>query len=352
MLCHKRFLLAVFLSWGLAAAAQSVNITNDPLYCGSVDSSGDMYRSPNSSNSYPVPAVTQSLSPSTHESMAPFGTSQNETWQIINAIGENRTGVELERAIFLDVSSHGPSPATIPPALSGCFFTFRLPSSDNGKSSPNGDCSSLIGQGCVNDIQKNVQALSQSLAVSTQMDIGQACNSIFQSLLTLPKSCPNGGSNPGPNDFGLDISSGKPFVHSNPNHKHKLTTNLTSTASPALNLTYSYSDKYSNCTGKPPQSVYQVYGEEFPHQPGNRTVYDQHASQTTPTLLALFSNGSLYHGTPYANTNLLCTSPTNITNVSPNNPKPTSAAEQGRSVNLNLLVATALVMNVVLCFWL
>lgn len=63
--------------------------------------------------------------------------------------------------------------------------------------------------------------------------------------------------------------------------------------------------------------------------------------------MAFFTNGTLFTGTPFVSTQLLCTSPKHISAYSH---IPTSAAGRSSKTDTNLLVGAALVMNALLFF--
>lgn len=175
------------------------NRTEDEIkaYCYNVV---DMYQSSNASNTYTIPAIVQPLTPSTNISTAPLTDNTVLVWQVKNVVGQHDSiynvwnRPQLYSSIYLNTLQDGPVPVPAPPALSTCSFLFNLPDSADGKDPDNGDCSSLLGEPCVKDIQSSVQELSQSIASSATISLEQACNSLGQSLFTLPKSCPQGTS--------------------------------------------------------------------------------------------------------------------------------------------------------------
>lgn len=192
-LCYA---LAASISFAIVTAALSVATESQIKdYCYNVV---DLYQSSNASNSYDIPAVIQPLTSSANTSTAPLTSNTTQIWQLKNVVGQSGgfynvgDGSQLQSSIYLDPLSDGPMALPIPPALSTCNFLFNLPASHGGKAPNNGDCSSLLSKACVNDIQSSVQELSKSIASSPSMSLEQACNSLGQSLFTLPKSCPKG----------------------------------------------------------------------------------------------------------------------------------------------------------------
>lgn len=160
-------LVAAFLSSELTYAATSPNDTSKnsstiPEECHDSNNEGEIYRHPNASNSYPIPAVVQSRDPTLNVSTAPFSVSTNQTWQLITALGQNTNSVnnesQLQSLLFLDTKSQEPVPAPVSSALSGSLLRFDF-SKDDEAAPVNGDCSSLIGQDCVNDIQDSVRTI-------------------------------------------------------------------------------------------------------------------------------------------------------------------------------------------------
>ena len=107
-----------------------------------------------------------------------------------------------------------------------------------------------------------------------------------------------------------------------------------------LNFTFNFND--GNCSGAPPQNANPIYDEYVTYQPENLSTYDQIAKEATPILLVLFSNGTLFTGPPFADAQLLCTSPKS---VAPGSRVPSNAADQGQMVNMNLLVGVAVALN-------
>ena len=204
------------MPFALVTAGSSTNSTGNATeseikaYCYDVV---DLYQSSNASNTYTIPAVVQPLTSSANTSTAPLISNTTQVWQVRTVVGQLADsffnvgeGPQLQTSIYLDPKSDAPMALPIPPALSTCKFIFGLPSSDDGKAPDDGDCSSLISKACVDDIQSNVRELSQSIASSATMSLYQACNSIGQSLFTLPKSCPQGTKS---DRFSLFESQGK-----------------------------------------------------------------------------------------------------------------------------------------------
>ena len=206
---HCLFVVSLFSVFIFAAS--STNGTATPGQCDYINNIGNIYRSPNASQSYQLPAVVQPLGSGSNISTAPISTSPTFKWQLTNTLGlEHEPHLQepqLERTFFLDTTSNGNNTNAVPSVLAGCSVVFRLPASDNGKASANGDCSNLITQSCVDDIKSSVKALSQSIAASHSMPFEQACSSISSSLFTLPKSCPNSKTGTADN-FSVSESQG------------------------------------------------------------------------------------------------------------------------------------------------
>jgi len=78
-------------------------------------------------------------------------------------------------------------------------------------------------------------------------------------------------------------------------------------------------------------------------------LYDRWATKTTPVLLALFSNATIYSGDPFDYMQFFCTSPKN---PAPGSRVPTSAGEHGPKVTLSVLVGVAFTVNAVFLFML
>lgn len=209
------YALAASISFAIVTTAQSMNDASNATeseikaYCHNVV---DLYQSSNASNTYTIPAVIQPLTSSANTSTAPLTSNTTQVWQVKNVVVQHDSVYnvgewpQLQSSIYLDPLSDGPMALPIPPALSACSFMFILPASDDGKAPDNGDCSSLLSKACVNDIQSSVQELSQSIASSPSMSLEQACNSLEQSLFTLPKSCAKGTTS---DKFGLFQSQGE-----------------------------------------------------------------------------------------------------------------------------------------------
>jgi hypothetical protein len=209
------YYLTASLSFAIVTTAQSMDNTSsatDSLtkaYCNNVV---NLYQSPNASNTYTIPAVVQPFASSANTSTAPLTSNTTQVWQVKNILGQSENfysgqkGPQLHSSIYLDTSSDGPMALPVPPLLSTCNFLFTMPTSADGKALDNGDCSSLLSKACVNDIQSTVHELSQSIASSATMSLQQACDSLSQSINTLPESCPKPAAS---GTFNLIQSQGK-----------------------------------------------------------------------------------------------------------------------------------------------
>lgn len=193
----QRVSLGAFFLLAFAIAVSTNNETS-PNQCYDII---DTYQRPNASSSESIPAVVQPLSSSPNTSADPLTSNTAQTWQIISAIGQTTDpypGIhspQLDSIIFLDTSSSsGPNSSPIPSVLAACSIVFTLPASDLGKASGDNDCTNLISEPCAAEIQSSVKALSESIAQSPSMDLTKACNSLGQSLDTLPNSCPKASS--------------------------------------------------------------------------------------------------------------------------------------------------------------
>lgn len=103
----------------------------------------------------------------------------------------------------------------------------------------------------------------------------------------------------------------------------------------------------TSCPNGPPHLPVPLYGNYEPYREGNFSTYDKWVKATTPVLLAFFTNRTLFTGTPFVSTQLLCTSPKHIGAESHN---PTSAAERSSKTDTKLFVGATLVMNALLFF--
>lgn len=187
------------MSTAIVSATLSTNGTTnatDPNVLGYCYDVVDLYQNQNASNTYLIPAITQPLNSSTNSSTASLTNNSTQNWEVRNILGQapyfyngNRP-LQWESTIYLDPLEDGPTALPIPPTLATCKFIFTLPTSFDGKAPENGDCSSLLSQHCVDDIQSSARALSQSIAATTTMTLEKACDSLGQRLSTLPKSCP------------------------------------------------------------------------------------------------------------------------------------------------------------------
>jgi len=155
-----------------------------------------------------------------------------------------------------------------------------------------------------------------------------------QSLVTLPKSCPNsdGGNS---NDFGLAEQSGL-YPPRNPLSREFILM--------AVNVAFVFTNQYddANCTGTAPKSVLPISGNFLPYQVGNSSLYDRWATKTAPVFLGIFSNATIYSGDPFDYMQFFCTSPKN---PAPGSRVPTSAGEHGPKVTLSLLAGVAFMVN-------
>ena len=185
---------------------------NETAICESLNSSLEIYRHPNASNSYSIPAVVQTGSMVTN--------STAKSWQIINTIGQTPNpfsvldpqGQQLSQNIFLDTSSTmNGSSLPSPPPFAGCSFVF---SSYTGKNSSDGSCGKVFGQSCVNEIM----VLAEEIAAAAQPNVylPDLCDDIASQvnafIITSKKSCNKGLPT-------VAITHGKlcpyPYVHAN-----------------------------------------------------------------------------------------------------------------------------------------
>lgn len=284
----------------------------------------DLYLRPNASNSYTIPAIVQPLNQPAESLSNTILSSDTETWQIISALSQATdpcntlpNNQDLEQLLLLDTSRSQPNASAIPPALAACSFVFELPQSDIGKSD-NGTCASLIGQDCVNDIHSAAQTLAEAAALTNSASQGDACTAIGNGLTTLPASCTKQKSN--------------------------IETTFAILEAGDIDLTYNAT---TECSSGPKSVPIPIYDQITEVQEGNTTVYDQWARTTRPVLLTFFSNGTIFHGSPFADTRLLCTTPKNIAIGSHN---PTSAADHSTGVDAKSMVAMFLVLNTLLFF--
>lgn len=198
--CLSYALVALTLLASTNAATLNSNTSNldEPSNDAFCSNAVDLYANSNTIKTYTIPAVVQPINDSADPSTAAFTSDSNQVWQVKSIIGNspgsNDTNTEslLQTSIYLDTKNDGPLP--IPQALSTCNLIFNMPTGDGGKASSDGDCSSLVGKACVDDIQTHIRDLSLSIASSPNMTLEQACNSLSQSLFNLPKSCPKGTS--------------------------------------------------------------------------------------------------------------------------------------------------------------
>ena len=186
MLSH---VLITIMSISFASAQLPLNETAD---CELRNSSLEIYRHPNASNSYSIPAVVSNGSKVTN--------STAKTWQIINSIGQTPNpfnvldpqGQQLSQNIFLDTSSTmNGSSLSSPPPFAGCSFIF---SSYTGKTSSDGSCGKVFGQSCVNDIL-TLAAMTASAAMPN-FDLPGLCDAVASDvndwITTSKKSCSKG----------------------------------------------------------------------------------------------------------------------------------------------------------------
>ena len=144
MLSH---VLITIMSISFASAQLPLNETAD---CELRNSSLEIYRHPNASNSYSIPAVVSTGSTITN--------STAKSWQIINSIGQipnpfnvsDPQNQQLSQNIFLDTSSTiNGSSLSSPLSFAGCSLIF---SSYTGKTSSDGSCGKVFGQSCIDEI--------------------------------------------------------------------------------------------------------------------------------------------------------------------------------------------------------
>lgn len=198
--CLSNALVAFILLATINAATLNGNASNldessNHTFC---SNAVDLYANSNTVKTYTIPAVVQPFNDSADPFTAAFTSNSNQVWQVKSIIGNspvsNDTNSEplLQTSIYLDTQNGGPLP--IPQALSTCNLIFNMPTDNGGKTSNDGDCSSLVGKACIDDIQTHIRDLSLSIASSPNMTLEQACSSLSQGLFNLPKSCPKGAS--------------------------------------------------------------------------------------------------------------------------------------------------------------
>ena len=172
MLSH---VLITITSISFVSAQLPLNETAD---CGYSNSSLEVYRHPNASNSYSIPAVVQT------GSMVMNSTAKS--WQIINSIGQtpdpsnvrDPQGQQLSQNIFLDTSSTmNGSSFPSPPPFAGCSWIF---SSYTGKNSSDGSCDKVFAQPCVDQIL----VLAEEIATAAQPNVRlpDLCNDIASEI--------------------------------------------------------------------------------------------------------------------------------------------------------------------------
>ena len=111
----------------------------------------------------------------------------------------------------------------------------------------------------------------------------------------------------------------------------------------SLGIHFQFKTNQSNCTNTPdPIPIWQGGDGGFVIQPGNFSLYDKLARFTAVTLLSFFTNGSLYTGSPFATTQMLCTNPKEVT---PGSHVPTNAAELLSHVSMATLIGIGLALN-------
>lgn len=112
------------------------------------------------------------------------------------------------------------------------------------------------------------------------------------------------------------------------------------------NLTYNVADE---CSSGPKSIPIPLYIQTADMQKENYTIYDQWARTTRPVLLAFFTNGTIFHGSPFADTRLLCTTPKNI---APASHDLTSAADHLSVMDAESMVTIVLALNALFFFML
>jgi hypothetical protein len=117
------------------------------------------------------------------------------------------------------------------------------------------------------------------------------------------------------------------------------------TAISGLNLSYQLRE---SCSRAPPNFPLILYQQTVGFRQGNYTTYDQWAKTPTTMLLTLFSNASTFHGSPFADTRLICTTPTNI---APGSHDPNTSVANGFSkASRKFVLVFGLATNVLVFF--
>ena len=187
--------IILFIAFASAATAS----TDETANCGFSEGTLDVYRSPNASSSYSIPAVVSTASTVMNSTI--------KTWQIINSIGtvsDSSNVVEpqaqkLSQFIFLDTSSTiNQTSASYSLPFTSCSFTFALPSSYVGKTSNDGRCGNIFGQTCLNEIMQIAQDNTASVPPAVaSMNLIDACDTVSESInnyiATSSKACSKNG---------------------------------------------------------------------------------------------------------------------------------------------------------------
>ena len=106
----------------------------------------------------------------------------------------------------------------------------------------------------------------------------------------------------------------------------------------------------SDCPNTPTNFPIPIWEDEDDFQPGNFSIYDDKTRQTTAILLSFFTNGTLYTGSPFATSQMLCTNPKTIAGSH----NPTSTAAVVLRMDIPTLIGVGFAMNALafLVLWL
>ncbi|KAM0806223.1 hypothetical protein BDR22DRAFT_9593 [Usnea florida] len=204
MLSH---ILIFIMSISFASAQLPLNETFD---CQLLNSSLEIYRHPNASNSYSIPAVVSTGSTITN--------STAKSWQIINSMSQipypfnvsDPPPQQLSQNIFLDTSSTiNGSSLSSPLPFAGCSLVF---STYTGKTSSDGSCGNVFGQSCVDEIillaEKTARAAMPAVGLPGLCD--DVTRAVNDWIKTSSKSCSKD-----PPTVGITHSKlcPRPYVH-------------------------------------------------------------------------------------------------------------------------------------------
>ena len=262
---------------------------------------------------------------------------------------QDEEAVDLE--IFLDTSNtRYDTLAEQPKPYAGCATKILGLSQSVYARGTNdrGFCNELFSTDCVDDLGAQL-ALQAAKIATTNQSLNDSCTAWAQSAQAAPSSCRQFTQIGLPDWTQANTASESDtpsFVPSDASYSWN-GSSLTSYVYPAIDFT---PINISTCPSAPTDLPIPIGGGASlgGDTQGTYTTYDSYAQMTTPLLIAFFSNNTIWHGNPFSNSTIMCVRPRNIAGGSR---VPTSRGEQGVALDVKMLLALVIILNMGMVIW-